>query len=376
MQRLHEYSELFRKTGPWCTIYTDASTGTVDTLRAGELRPDQIGETLKNAGASRADVEAAKGIDWQVDGAKSPVCRYVVIRDGRVELDEVLPGTPVGLQQSSVGVIPDLLPLVKHRGQEIPYVVAEVDRAGGEIRLHHADKRIEDTSDVAGSTENLKKVPTGGWSQGQYQHRTQEIWRRNADEVAGAIDRVAAASRARLLIVSGDIRARDLVVNQLSDGSRAIASVVDSHTRTAGADPAMMKKAVEQRVAEIIAHRQHDLLERLAVQQGRPNPLSATGVGEVVHALQQAQVETLLLNDGALLDRSLLALDAEPWLATDAGEALEAGVLGKTSAPAAILRAVAMTDAEVVLVPSGALPGGVEAAALLRWPTGPAVPAG
>lgn len=376
MQHLQEYSDLFRKAGPWCTIYTDASTGTADTLRAGELRPDHIGETLRNAGASRTDVEAAIGIDWQVDGVKSPVCRYVVIRQGAVELDEALPGTPVGQEQFSVGVIPDLLPLIKHRGQEIPYVVAEVDRAGGEIRLHQADKRQEDTSDVAGSTENLKKVPGGGWSQGRYQHRTEEIWRRNADEVAGAIDRIAAASRARLLIVSGDIRARDLVVSQLSEGSRAIATVVDAHTRTAGADRAMMKKAVEQRVAEIIAHRQHDLLERLAVQQGRPNSLSATGLGEVIHALQQAQVETLLLNDSVLLDHALLALDAEPWLATDAGEALDAGMLGKASAPAAILRAVAMTDAEVVLVPSGALPSGAEAAALLRWPTGPTVPAG
>lgn len=35
-----------------------------------------------------------------------------------------------------------------------------------------------------------------------------------------------------------------------------------------------------------------------------------------------------------------------------------------------------LTDARVQLVPSGALPDGVNVAALLRWPTGPEVPAG
>lgn len=375
MQHLQEFSDLFRKTGPWTMIYTDASTGTADTLRAAESRPERVGDALKNAGASKTDVEAARNIDWQVDGAKSPVCRFVLLREGTVELDEALPGALVGAERFSVDVIPDLLPLIKHRGEEIPYVVAEVDRSGGEIRLHHADKRQDETSGIVGSTENLKKVTGGRWWQGRYEHRTEEVWRRNADEVAGAIDKIVAASRARLVLVSGDIRARDLVISQLSESSRATASVIDAHTRAAGADPGALTKAVEQGVAEIVARRQHDLLEQVDVQQGRTSPLAVVGLEPVVQALQQAQVQTLLLNDTVLLDRSLLALDGAPWLSTAADEALDAAILGKAPAPAAILRAAAMTDAEVVLVPSGALPGGAEAAALLRWPAGPAAPA-
>ena len=75
-----------------------------------------------------------------------------------------------------------------------------------------------------------------------------------------------------------------------------------------------------------------------------------------------------------LTERTVLALNAEPWLATSEEESLGAEVLGKVPAAAALLRAAALTDARVELVPSAALPDGVEIAALLRWPTGPEVP--
>jgi hypothetical protein len=115
-------------------------------------------------------------------------------------------------------------------------------------------------------------------------------------------------------------------------------------------------------------------MDRLAMQEGQANPESATGVGAVVHALQQAQVEVLIFNDAGLSDRTLLALDAEPWIATTEEESLAANTLDAVPAAAALLRAAALTDARVLLVPGPVLPEGVEVAALLRWPAGPAVP--
>jgi hypothetical protein len=44
----------------------------------------------------------------------------------------------------------------------------------------------------------------------------------------------------------------------------------------------------------------------------------------VVHALQQAQVDVLIMNDAALSGDELFALDAEPWVAIDEGESLTA----------------------------------------------------
>lgn len=154
----------------------------------------------------------------------------------------------------------------------------------------------------------------------------------------------------------------------------ALLTVVESHTHTGGADPAVLNEKISESVALKWAADQQEILERLAEQEGQPNPESATGMGTVVHALQQAQVEALILNDAALSESGLFALDSEPWLATAREEALGATVLGKAPASAALLRAAALTDAGVLLVPHGSVPEGTEVAALLRWSTGPDVP--
>jgi hypothetical protein len=374
MQHINEYADLYRKPGPWCTIYADVSTGTVDTLEAGDVRPENISRDLLAAGATEADAQAAAQLEWTAKGVPGQVSRFVLIHNGAVELNEVLPGEPAQ-ELTCVASIPDLLPLVQHRGREFAYIVAEVDRSGGEIRLHRAGRvQPDNVSGVEGSSQHIRKVPVGGWSQARYQHHVEEVWKRNADSVAGEIDVLAAANNARLILVGGDIRARELVVKQLSEASRAKASTIDMHSKNAGADRTVFDEEVRKRVAEYFAERYQEILERLAVQDGQANPLAADGVGQVVHALQQAQVGTLLLNPAALSGRTLLVLDAEPWVATAPEEALEANVLGKESAPAVLLRAAALTDAQVQLMPPGSLPEGMDLAGLLRWPVGPGAP--
>ncbi|MBT2512451.1 Vms1/Ankzf1 family peptidyl-tRNA hydrolase [Arthrobacter sp. ISL-30] len=372
---LKEYADLYRKQGPWCLVYVDAGTGTVDTLEATDVTPDNVHDALEAKGAGKKDLEAIEQALKPAVGEANPVSRFVLVRDGNTELNKILPGPLVTPERISIDPVPDLLPLVKHGLEEFPYVVAEVGRDDAEIRLHFAGRRQPaDVREVEGTSENLKKVPGGGWSQGRFQHRTEEIWRRNADEVAGEIDRVIAQNNARLLVLAGDIRARGLVADQLSEPSKALLSVVDSHTHTGGADPELLNEEIEQSIARLWAAEHEDVIGRLAEQEGQANPESATGIGAVVHALQQAQVELLLLTDDGLSDHELLALDAEPWLATDEGESLNANVLGRVPAPAVLLRAAALTDARILLVPQAALPDGVNVAALLRWPTGPAVP--
>lgn len=369
------YAGLFKKDGPWITVYVDASTGTVDTLRAAEALPDRVRESLDQQGASDADLAAVEEAVAPATGLPAPVSRFVLVRAGSVELNEVLPGPLQGPPVVEVGLIPNLVPLLRHRGDDFPYIVAEVGRDGGEIRLQHARRDgVAEERAVAGERENLKKVPTGGWSQGRYQHHTEEIWRRNADEIAAEIDRVVRATKARLLIIAGDIRARELVLDQLAEASRTIASTVDSHTRTGGADREVLRTEIAKRVAEVWARQQQTILERLATLQGQQHVEAAAGLGEVVNALQQAQVGTLLLEETALQDHKVLALTDEPWVATAGEQPVSGQLLGKLAVAPALVRAAALTDARVLLVPPGVLPGGKGVAAVLRWPTGPDVP--
>ncbi|WP_299166929.1 Vms1/Ankzf1 family peptidyl-tRNA hydrolase [uncultured Arthrobacter sp.] len=373
---LHMFADLYRKPGPWVTVYTDASTGTVDSLHADDVRPDNIATVLEGAGASKEDRKAvAEALRQSAKGLPDPVARLIIVANGEVELDEFLPG-PLALPEfTSVNEVPNLCPLLWHRPDDFAYVVAEVGRDGGEIHLRHANSLNDDEmTHIEGDTENLKKVPSGGWSQGRYQHRTENIWKANAADIAGEIDRVVRSCRARLLVVAGDIRARNLVAEQLSEQSKEVLSVVESHSRTEGADKEAYAQEISKRVAECIARRQTQLLERLNNQKARANPESTEGIGSVVHALQQAQVDTLLLESEGLNGHRLLALGSEPWTAEVDGETAGAPVLGEVPAPSSLLRAAVLTDAEVALFPSGALDGG-PVAALLRWPVGPTVPA-
>lgn len=372
---LKQYADLYRRPGPWCTAYVNAGTGTVDTLEAADVSPGNVRTQLEAQGAPASDLDAMEQAVQPATGVPAPVARFILVHQGKTEINEVLPGELVLPERISVDPIPDLLPLVKHRPEDLPYVVAEVSREHGEIRLYHAGAGAPDsTREVQGESEHVSKFQGGGWAHLRFQHHTEDVWRRNADEVAGEIDRVVSSSGARLIVLAGDIRARGLVQEQLSQASQAIVSVVDSHTHTAGADISLLEDQVNQRVAELWATEQQDVMDRLATQEGQANPESATGIGAVVHALQQAQVDVLILNDAALAERTLLALDAEPWIALAEEESLAANVLGKVPAPAALLRAAALTDARVLLVPGPVLPEGADAAALLRWSTGPDVP--
>ncbi|WP_235563139.1 baeRF2 domain-containing protein [Arthrobacter sp. Soil782] len=332
---LHTLADVYRKPGPWVTIYTDASTGNVDSLHADDVRPENIASALEEAGATKDDRKAvAEALRRSAKGLPDPVARLIVVANGSVELDEFLPG-PLALPEfTSVNEVPNLCPLLWHRPDDFAYVVAEVGRDGGEIHLRRANGLQDDSmTHIEGDTENLKKVPSGGWSQGRYQHRTENIWKANAADIAGEIDKVVRSCRARLLVVAGDIRARNLVAEQLSEQSKDILTVVESHSRTEGADKEAYAQEINKRVAECIARRQAQLLERLNNQKGRANPESTEGIGSVVHALQQAQVDTLFLESRGLNGHRLLALGSEPWTAEIDGETAGATVLGEVPAP-------------------------------------------
>jgi hypothetical protein len=288
---LTEFADIFRQRGPWCLAYVQAATGTVDTLEAGDVLPGNVRTALAGQGASNEDLDAMEEVLSPATGESSPVSRFVLVRHGAVAINERLPRPLVVPERISVDRIAKLLPLVKHRPEDFPYAVAEVSRDEGEIRLHRAGRH--------------------GW----------------------------ADSHARLLAIAGDIRARGLVVDQLSEASKAILTIVESHTRTPGADHEKFNTEV---------------VERLAIQEGQANPESATGTGSVIHALQQAQVEVLIFDDEALSERPLLALASEPETATSGEEALGADILSR--------------------IPGPVLPEGVDIAALLRWPTGSQAP--
>ncbi|MEA5454950.1 Vms1/Ankzf1 family peptidyl-tRNA hydrolase [Sinomonas sp. JGH33] len=363
MRALADLAELLRDPGPWCTVHAEVSTGTVTALEATDVLGQNVSRALGQAGASQDDVRAAERLDWPAEGIGGPVSRFVLIRAGEVVVNELVPGIPRALV-AEAGPIANLIPLATVRGADVDYLVVEAERADAEIRRHRASAfGPADRRELHGETDTLTKVPLGGYSQGKYQHRTEEIWRRNGAEVAAEVNRLVEDGGVQLVVLAGDERARLKVQDALSERAAGLVQTVGINA-VAGADRARFEQEVDALVAGVAARRQRETLERLVAGLGS---YAAGGWAETVRALQEARVETLLLSPEAAEGRTLLALDAEPWVAQDESESLGVPVLGPAAAAPALLRAAVLTRADTVLFPLGALDGGEAAAALLRW---------
>lgn len=363
---------LFRQEGPWCTAFVDASLGTTAAQEAADALPDTVAQLLKSQQASAADIEAMRSAIRPAEGRPSPVSRFVAVTGGNVVLDELVQGVKTGTPLVDCREFPNLVPLARAHGGQFPYLVAEVGRDGGEVRLRHsAVSGVAEEYRVSGDREeahHARRVP-GRYEESKNQHQTTEIWRRNADEIARLVDEVARDTRARLVVLAGDTKARELVLSQLAEPTRALAVTLEQHTRTGGADAAAVEKDIEEKVAALLAEDIRELSERIANQANAPQRGAVIGFDEVVWALQQGQASTVVVAEFQD-DRSLLALGGEPWLASEGADVEGAGALGSWPAPEVLLRAVAMTDASIRYVPAGVLPDGAGIAALLRWPKG------
>ena len=227
---------LYRRTDAVSTIYLDCSAHTSEPRHVAGHQRDAVRRRLAEAGAPQADLDAIDELLELPTGVSGAVSRFLIVRQGAIEVDELLPGEPLAEQLVTYGPVPSLVPLIRHRPRAFSYVVAEVGRDGGEIRLfRHSQVRPITERSIQGETDYLTKVHAGGWSQEHYQRDAEETWKRNEGQLAQAIDEVVHDNAAELLVIAGDIRARQLLVAQLNPASRAVLAVVPSHTRPEGA---------------------------------------------------------------------------------------------------------------------------------------------
>jgi hypothetical protein len=372
---LSDLADELRTGGTWITVYTDASMDTSDPRGVALARRRSVLDRLKAVGVSadhRATLEdALEG----TDGMPSPITRYVLMRDGEVVCNVVTPGAPNAPEIAEAGPVPLLVPLLRTRRQEFVYLVVEASRDGGEVGVYRTSQVTPDvTEEIQGRTDTLHKIPGGGWAHLRLQHHTEEIWKQTETELAAVVDRLVLEHRPRLLVVAGDVHARQLLVDQLAPRSQELVAQLAANTRGDGASQETLDSFVDQQLEQMLASDQEADLDRLRQELGRGGGAAERGVGSIVHAVRQAQVDVLFLDPDALGDRTLLALDAEPWVAAAPEDAAPAGVLGPVPAAEALIRAAALTDASVRLVPGAVMPDGSGAAGLLRW--GTAAPVG
>ncbi|MCM6764502.1 hypothetical protein NB037_18985 [Rathayibacter sp. ZW T2_19] len=380
---LRTLADVYRDLRPVSQIYLDVSIDSGDPPDIAFERGTAVADELRRQGAPQGDIDALTALLTGAGRPQGRSCLFAVAAEGSIVLSEVLPGLAVAPEHTSYGRLPDVVPLLQHR-PDVRYLVVETSRDGGEIRLHRLGaERAESEESIQGRTDTLHKPQAGGWRHDRFQNHAEEIWRQTQAELASSVDEIVRTRRPQLLVVAGDIRARQLLADQLSPSSAAILAVLPANTRAAGSDESVLDEFVQERIDQLLRREKEDVLDALRTHEGRHDNTVEFPLGAIVQALAAAQVSTLVIDPERLRERELLALAGEPWVAAAPEEALGAEVIGAVDAAVALVRAALLTDARVLCTdsrtaPDGedvvALPNDAPVAALLRWRTGPPVP--
>ena len=358
--------ELYQRPGPWASVYLDATHNTADGDQAVGLRWRGLREQLAAQGA---DEETLAAMDLAVNSGQAidtvpsvgppagsgRVGLAVFATHGRVALAQPLPRPPVR-ESATWSRRPQTGPLVAGAAEQVRWVRAVVDRTGGTLTAADAGHlRID--RDVPTAEEYPKhKSGQGGWSQLNFERSTVTVWDRNVHNVVDAVTEAADRMGADVVIVAGDVRARQMLIDRLP--KRMAGRVVESDVgnRAPGGDPSTLDNVTAEAVARVARDRRMELLDRYRMDLSRGR--AREGVAPVSEAAWHASMDVLLLSDDSQFASSEPPLqvwidpDDPRAIAPDAGVLRDVGVSGpeRENAIAALIAAAAAEDAEVVTV--------------------------
>jgi hypothetical protein len=359
-----DIARLFEADGPFTTVWL-ATPGSIENAgQQLETRWRNVRRELAGAGVADDVLDEIEGrtVDAHTRGAS-----LVVIAGAQGVLhSESLPAAPPGEDAvAGTGPLPDVLPLLRQAQRSLPHLLVLTDRTGAEILVRLPGGR-ERTIEIEGGTgPELSRTSPGGWSQLRFQHRAENLWAANAGEVAERLTRLTDAVSPRLIAVAGDVRATQLL-------AEAAPERVSRLIRDAGGDLASIDEVAEQAAKlldEVIEADTAELLARFEQERGQDDQ-AVEGAGATVGALAKAQVQTLLLREGAAAGRTAWIGPEPLHIALEPGALRAAGVADPVEAPfaGAVVRAVLGGGGEVRLLDADASEGPAGGVGgLLRW---------
>jgi hypothetical protein len=313
---------------------------------------------------SRLDIRA-KDVRNQLEEAGLPESVVEdVVREVQAQLGEdaigivadangVLTSTLIDVDEDAevvqVEALPRYVPFVRDRFVNRPHVVVRCDRVGAQIARVERGETQRDT-EVTGDDQHVRKVHAGGWSQRRFQNRAEHTWDENAKEIAEAIIGEADAIDAELIVVTGDVRAVQLVAEHLPERLQG-QLVLDDHQPTDDASDAVVFDRAMTLVKDRVGRELVEVLERFAELRGR-NEGAADDIADVLAALRQGAVETLLVS-GDSDERVHIATEDPMQLAFDAPAITDLGFddVAEARLTDAAIRSALAGGADVMIVP-------------------------
>jgi release factor family 2 len=360
---LERLRTVFETPGPYLTLHVDVSRDSEHAAEQIESRWTTIRHELERASVPASLVRQIDERIHENTHVSGEVRRTIVAAGDEVLLDDVQAGHNPNPEIVDVADLPDLAGWIDLEDQAYPFVLAVVDRTGGEVSAYRAASRDPvDEESVTGATYYITKVPEGDWAQKQFQQTAENRWHENAELVAEAVRAAALSDRARAVLVAGEVRARAEVVRALEALDHGFDRVIEvvAGGRAEGASDEAMWTEIHGHLRELVAAEDAEVSARLDQGRGRGEGV-ATGVDEVLDALVKGQVEQLVVDPAVLSEKNVKPGQYEglplPAPAADADE---------LPADRVLVAAAVLTGARLTVLPASMAHGG-GASALLRW---------
>lgn len=366
--RRDRLAELYARRGPFATVYLDASRASEKGPHEIDMRWAEVRRALEADGADAPTLDAVAAALAEDTGTPGRHGIVVVAAGGEACFRAVLPQPPTQ-SRGSWAALPHLLPYLAQRTAEIPHLVVVADRGGADILAVGPGGTVSDT--VQGeATHPMHRTAADVWNERHFQHRVENTWEANAQNVADAVAKHLANGPAKLVVIAGDVRARNLIADALDNPPGVTVRTIDEGGRAAGSSTEALRAAVHDAVLQQVWRDRREVLEHLQQNLGR-HEYAVAGVAPVVAALRMAQVDTVVISDDPSSPLTAWVGPNPVEFGLDEEEAAAMGVtdVQRDRLDAALVRAAVGTNARLVVTPGGHsyLPEGI--GALLRFDT-------
>jgi hypothetical protein len=362
---------LYERADQFASVYLETSRASEDAKQAVPLRWREVREELSGAGADAATLDALG--DAVTNPELSAPGAAVFGGAGAALLAVRLPEAPLR-ETTRWSRLPDLLPLLLQSPPRPPHLLVSATLAGGAIAAVRTDDDVRRQT-VRGTGWPVHKTGVGGWSARRYERSTEEAWETNAKELADAVVQAAGGASLEAIVVTGDTRAVNLLIEKLPADLAGKVVTVD---RELDIDSDELAEAAEDALRQLEDDQARSQLETFRNQAGTGRAVE--GLAETVATLRDGQVAALFIG-GRYLDGDRRAPElgwaADPaWVGPGLadvglaeGDLRERGVteLAEDQVAAALIRGAVGTDAGLFLVPEGEAPLQDGIGALLRY---------
>lgn len=356
---LAQLQDLYTKDGPFTSVHLDVTRGAEDSAHRIEVLWAERRAELSAAGAADRVLDRIGELVQQPTHVSGEARRTVVADDADVLFDDVRAGHGSRAEVSTHGPLPDLAGWLTQVDGELPFVLVLASKEGADVEFYRAmSKPGTEHETVHGRDLHLTKVPQGQWA--ELQNHTEEVWRRNARDVAEVVRGVWARHHPRFVVLAGDVRARADLRQALTSSGDLVVEEVDAGGRAEGSSTDALWQEITAVLGRVSDDDRNELIDALGAAEGQGRSV-ARGLHAVLQALVQGKVERLVLDLDAATGQTINIHD---YSGLQLPVAAAQG--SKLAADQVLVAAGASTDARLSLLPADVV-GSDGVAAILRW---------